>query len=97
MHYLNRRQDLHGPAVYRLFWPSVVDARTIRTDWTELGYFGFDRHTQGHFTDPFFFVYFLNPLFGFSSGTSLGGESTWDEELKNLRGAISAVNKLRPR
>jgi hypothetical protein len=103
MHYLNRRQDLHGPALYRLFWSSVVDARTIRTDWTERGYFGFDRHTQGHYLNPFHFVYFSDPLFGYAQTRQPGGvacadgAAQWEEEMRNVRSAISAVNKLRPR
>lgn len=104
MHFLNRRQDLHGPALYRLFWSSVVDARTIRTDWTERGYFGFDRHTQGHFLNPFHFVYISDPVFGYRNlmsgayvNAAVDSATQWDEEMKSVRAAISAVNKLRPR
>eukprot|EP00605_Chrysophyceae_sp_TOSAG23-4_P000136 GSChrysophyteH1.ASY1.ANO1.155.1 assembled CDS len=47
MHYLNRRQQINNPGLYRLFWKSVVDTKCIRTDSTSREYLGFNRATQG--------------------------------------------------
>lgn len=90
LHYLNRRGDAHNPAVYRLFWNSAVDARCIRSEWTEREILGFNRHTNGRYAHGFTFAYLGNPLFGIS-GTSC------DQEERNLKSIVSALNKLRPK
>mmetsp|Transcript_2778 Transcript_2778/g.4182 ORF Transcript_2778/g.4182 Transcript_2778/m.4182 type:complete len:928 (+) Transcript_2778:61-2844(+) len=91
LHYLNRRGEAHAPAVYRLFWSSVVDARCIRPDWTEKEILGFNRHTQGHWEKGFTFAYVTDPLFGRTDPVKC------EAEQHNLRTAISAINKCRPR
>src|SRR5690606_6640447 len=50
--------------------------------------------------DPFFFVQIADPQLGittaFEEKDGLGG-STWEVEKENLRRAVSAINKLRPK
>lgn len=95
LHYLNRRADAHNPAVYRLFWTSVVDARCIRSEWTEREILGFNRHTQGRYSNPFSFAYIADPLFGFSTASE--GNPSSDAQEKSMKAIVSALNKLRPK
>ena len=47
LHYLNRRNQINAPALYRLFWSGVVDTKCHRVDPTFKEYLGFNRNTQG--------------------------------------------------
>jgi serine/threonine protein kinase len=47
MHYLNRRQQINTPGLYRLFWNSVIDTKCLRIDDTTCEYLGYNRNTQG--------------------------------------------------
>lgn len=85
-HYLLRRNKLHLPGVYRLFWTSVVDARSIRIDPSSHEYIGHTRNLQGQWDKDFSFVYVTDPLF-----------ETTSTSAEILRQTISAINKLRPR
>lgn len=91
LHYLNRRADAHNPAVYRLFWTSVVDARCIRSEWTDREILGFNRHTQVRFDKAYSFAYIADPLFGYSTPGSC------EVQEKKLKTVVSALNKLRPK
>jgi 3',5'-cyclic AMP phosphodiesterase CpdA len=69
-HYLSRRSRLHNPGVYRLFWPSVVDARSSRVDPSTWDYIGYDREAQGQWTKDFFFAFLADPLLGYAAAHS---------------------------
>jgi 3-phosphoinositide dependent protein kinase-1 len=89
-HFLNCKHKLHIPGIYRLFWNSVVDAKSIRVDSHTRDYIGFNRALQGQWHKDFFFAYLSGPeLIQDDNNTSL--------EVENLRKAISSINKLRPR
>lgn len=101
--YLRNKAELHSPSVYKLFFPSVIDPRTRRTDLVEREFYGNSRATQGQWSGGFSAVHFSSPLFGKNSllnRTDNGGESegiSSDAENTRLRLVISAVNKLRPK
>ncbi len=102
MHYLDRREVLHSPSIYRLFFSSLPDARCLRVDPSSLEYIGYNRQLQGHFKTNFFFVQIADPQFGMKADgppeTSNGsGGENWDFEYDHTKKAISAINKIRPR
>jgi serine/threonine protein kinase len=47
IHYLNRRQQINNPGLYRLFNKNLMDTKCIRTDFTTREYLGYNRSTQG--------------------------------------------------
>lgn len=106
-HYLNCRNSLHSPGVYRMFCASLVDTRCSRIDPTTREYIGFTRATQGMWTQDFFFVHITDPQFGATSGlakraaavsnAAFSGGCDWTAERTRLKQAVVSINKLRPR
>lgn len=101
-HYLDRREVLHSPSIYRLFHSSLPDARSLRVDPSTLEYYGHGRNLHGHFKGNFCFVQIADPQFGMKADgppeTSDGrGGDNWDFEYEHTRKAISAINRLRPK
>ncbi len=103
---LQRRQNLHIPAVYRLFKApgvqGVISARCNRTSVHTREYIGYDHSAQGHWDSDFFFSILQDPLFGFQAGTQgIAAPNTesswWNAEDAALKAVISSINKLRPR
>jgi 3',5'-cyclic AMP phosphodiesterase CpdA len=88
-HYLSRRGRLHGQGVFRLFHSSAIDARSLRADISTRDYVGLTRQIQGHWNKDFVFAHVSNP-------GVVRDLSTMDSEA-NLKSAIAAINKLRPK
>lgn len=105
MNYLDRCDRLPPSGdIYRLFWTSTIDSRTIRVDTKVREYFGFYHSSQGHYEKDYFFVHMSNPCISPSekildsvedASCPLTNSSTESEE--NLRSAISSINRLRPK
>ena len=99
-HYLLRRRELHYPGIYRLFWPSVVDARTIRIDTTTREYIGHSHADHGHFTSDFRYAVISDPVLGMKckveNPTSRAAEP-WEYEAEQFRKTISIINRSRPK
>ena len=101
-HYLDRRDALHSPGIYRLFFNNLPDAKCKRINISTLEYYGHTRALQGQWKENFFFIQIADPQFGmkadgppeFSDG--LGG-ADWTFEENHVKKAITAINKLRPR
>lgn len=101
-HYLDRRDALHSPGIYRLFHDSLPDAKCKRINISTLEYYGHTRALQGQWKSNFFFIQLADPQFGmkddgppeFSDGR---GGADWSFEEEHLKKAITAINKLRPR
>ena len=55
---------LHHTGIYRLFWSSAVDARSIRVNTQTREYYGYSRALQGQWLADFFFVHLTGPQFG---------------------------------
>ena len=91
-HYLERRNRLHPPLVFRLFNSSVVNSRCLRASPVTREYIGYNRELQGRWVNDFTFVQITDPLYGFTSQT--GNSEAEGEAMKR---AVSAINKLRPR
>ena len=91
-HYLNQRNCLSSGGLYRLFFPTLVDARCLRIDPTTREYIGFTRTTQGMWSNDFFFVQLTEPQVGRKAGGA-----DWEPELDRLKQAILSVNRIRPR
>jgi hypothetical protein len=70
MHLLRRKQKLHLPCVYRLFFHTLPDSRCNRADPETLEYVGLSRVLQGQTTgnsaDYFHFAMLLQPRLGHS-------------------------------
>lgn len=103
MHYLDRREVLHSPSIYRLFFSCLPDARCLRVDPSTLEYYGHGRNLHGQMkVDNFFFVQLSDPQFGMKAdgppevSDGRGGDN-WDFEYEHTRKAISAINRLRPK
>ena len=101
-HYLDRCNRLHTPGVYRLFWPSVVDARSIRVDSNTREYLGHTRTNQGQYKEDYSFLQFTDPRFGHSDTLARQNDSPLEsigfaKEEADLRATISVINRLRPK
>lgn len=89
-HYLNRRGRLHSPGVFRLFFSSAVDARTLRADPSTREFVGFSRAIQGHWNKDFVYAHISNPAVAVGAAGEKGS-------LTRLRDAVAGINKLRPK
>jgi serine/threonine-protein phosphatase CPPED1 len=97
---LERQQRLHGPGVYRLLCPSLVDARSRRSDVSTGEYLGMTRQLQGHWDKDFLFMQIAAPMFGAAAAAGDGAVSDSGGELaeeRPLKEAIATINKLRPK
>lgn len=112
-HYLRRRNRYHTNGVYRLFQPSAIAARTLRTDLSMKEYVGYTHNLQGQWHNTFYFSYLSSPLIGYSNDTLIADSipssnaavalpptpntDCTPPELLTLRNCLSAINKLRPK
>ena len=104
---IQRRQNLHITAVYRLFKApgvqGVIDSRCNRTSIHTREYIGYDHSAQGHWDSDFFFSVLQDPLFGYQAAAQgiIAPPNTencwWTAEEAALKPVISSINKLRPR
>ncbi len=107
MHYLNRRQQINNPGLYRLFWKSVVDTKCIRTDSTSREYLGFNRATQGSWRSSGTNDITKNPtgvmkdfLFAQIGPTKVSagaGTTPCQPQIDLLKKTIASLNRLRPK
>ncbi len=110
LHYLHRRNQLNVPGLYRLFWPTLVDSKCVRTDDTTMDYHSHSFKQHGSWPEKeagqaFLFCHLVSPRVG-SSMTSTdsggdGGEAQMQEackvELASLKSAVTSINRLRPK
>ena len=109
LHYLHRRNQLNVPGLYRLFWPTLVDSKCVRTDYTTMEYNSHSFKHHGSWPEKeagqaFLFCHLVSPRIG-SSMTSTdggdGGEAEVQEackvEVASLKSAITNINRLRPK
>lgn len=94
MHYLERKQKLQIPSVYRLFFRTLPESRCLRANTDSLEFLGFTRAIQGHYNKDFHFTFLSNPNLG---NTYSGSLETEDEREVCLKAQIAAINKLRPK
>lgn len=87
--YLNRRNSIASGGVHRLFFPSLVDSRCKRVDFTTKEYIGFTRVTHGTWGNDFFFMQL--------SGIAATGGRDCESEFENLKQAVLLINRIRPR
>jgi len=98
MHYLERKGELKNPRIFRLFHQNSSDAKCLKASAETREFLGMDYQSQGQWSDPFFFVHIGDPQFGIRTCDASGkGGSSWETEAENLRQAVKAVNRLRPR
>lgn len=101
MHFLHRRQKLHLPSVYRLFFQSLPDSRCLRADPETLEYVGLNRVLQGQTTgnsaDFFHFAMLFQPRLGQSHQFLASNNSEETREEIMLKSHIAHLNKLRPK
>ncbi len=101
-HYLNCRGRLHSPGVFRLFCTSAVDAKTLRADPCTREYVGFTRQIQGHWNKDFLFAHLSDPALATAaepapSTGDLPVAAVVGAQEQQLREALAAINKLRPK
>lgn len=99
-HNLRCRNLLHEPRVFRQFFDKQIEARALRADVSSREYIGLEHKHNHQWKEPFFFVQIADPQLGITAGFAEQdgqGGSTWEVEKENLRKAVSAINKLRPR
>lgn len=109
LHYLHRRNQLNVPGLYRLFWPSLVDCKCVRTDVTTMDYHSHTFKQHGVWPEkeqgqPFYFCHLASARMGsHMSGSSGGGSGEVDlhdrceAEIASLKAAVTNINRLRPK
>eukprot|EP01039_Chlorochromonas_danica_P002033 gene2033-2216_t len=94
-HFLSRRQQFAGnPAVFRLFYHSLPDARCLRASLDDRQYLGLDREVQqNNWSDSFHIVQIAQPH------QLLVREEAGQKTIlqtDNLRSFVTKMNRLRP-
>jgi hypothetical protein len=98
-HYLDRCERLNpSSGVYQLFWPTRVDARCIRVSTNTREYTGYYHSNQGQYDRDYYFIHMtgLNITPKIDEKVHRDGTVISTDEA-NMKTAISAINKLRPK
>lgn len=94
-HLLDRKQQLHIPAVFRLFHNSLPETRCKRANIQRKEIVGFTRALQGHYTADYHFAQLHNPAIGRSLVDAQQAEDSVEET--RLKASIANINKIRPK